>query len=131
MIATACFSLVLLAAPASRPATRLDKFARMVALEDARSMGGGELERLLRDADKGVRRRAALAAGRIADPSAIPPLVDMMNDSEAELRQMAAFGLGLIGDPQAAPRLVAALKDPKLRKLYDRLGHDEFLATTR
>jgi cyclophilin family peptidyl-prolyl cis-trans isomerase/HEAT repeat protein len=111
MIATTLCAVLLAAAPAAAPSTRLDKLARLGALEDRRSAGNGELDRLLSDPDKGVRRRAALAAGRIADASAIPALVDLMNDSDAELRQMAAFGLGLVGDKQAAPRLVASLKD--------------------
>jgi hypothetical protein len=56
------------AAPASRkdkvppPVPRLSKLARILELEDQRSAGAGELERLLHDADPGVRRRAALAA---------------------------------------------------------------------
>ena len=111
MIAGVLLSLVLAAAGASVPATRLDKMARLAALEDRRTAGGGELERLIRDPDKGVRRRAALAAGRIADPGVVPALVDLMNDADPELRQMAAFGLGLIGDRQAVQRLVASLKD--------------------
>ena len=62
------------AAPAPRkdkvpaPVPRLSKLARILELEDQRSAGAGDLERLLRDADRGVRRRAALAAGRIALP---------------------------------------------------------------
>jgi cyclophilin family peptidyl-prolyl cis-trans isomerase/HEAT repeat protein len=110
MIAGALLGLVL-AAPAGIPLTRLDKMARLAALEDRRTLGGGDLERLIHDPDKGVRRRAALAAGRIGDPAVVPALVDLMNDSDPELRQMAAFGLGLIGDRQAVPRLVASLKD--------------------
>ena len=46
----------------------------------------------------GVRRRAALAAGRVADPALVPPLVDLMNDQEVEVRRVAAFALGLAGD---------------------------------
>ncbi len=111
MIATTLCVFLLAASPQAPPQTRLDKLARLAALEDRRSAGGGDLDRFLHDPDKGVRRRAALAAGRIADPSALPALVDLMNDSDPELRQMAAFGLGLLGDKQAAPRLVASLKD--------------------
>src|SRR5262249_10288410 len=83
----------------------------ILALEDRRTTGDGELERYLRDADRGVRRRAALAAGRIADAALVPALVDLMNDVEPEVRQMSAFAMGLIGDRRAAERLVTALKD--------------------
>jgi cyclophilin family peptidyl-prolyl cis-trans isomerase/HEAT repeat protein len=110
-ILQATCALLLVAAPAHAAGARLEKLTRLEALENRRSTGGGELDRLLRDPDKGVRRRAALSAGRIADPASVPALVDLMNDPDPELRQMAAFGLGLIGDRQAASRLVASLKD--------------------
>ncbi len=93
-----------------RPASRSS--ATLLALEDARSPGAGELERLLRDPDRGVRRRAALAAGRVADPSLVPALVDLLNDQEVEVRRMAAFALGLAGERAAVDRLLAALADP-------------------
>ena len=93
------------------PPARIEKLARLLELEDTRSTGGGALERLLHDPDRGVRRRAALAAGRIADPAAVSALVDLMNDSEVEVRRMAAFALGLAGDPRAVDRLLAALAD--------------------
>jgi cyclophilin family peptidyl-prolyl cis-trans isomerase/HEAT repeat protein len=102
---------LLLAAPGAAPVARLDKMARVLALEDERSLGGGELDRYLHDPDRGVRRRAALAAGRIGDASLVPGLVDLMNDNEAEVRQMAAFAAGLIGDKLAAERLLMALQD--------------------
>ena len=89
----------------------MEKLSRVLLLEDTRSVGAGELDRYLRDPDRGVRGRAALAAGRIGDPVLVPPLVDLMNDQEAEIRQMAAFALGLVGDPRAADRLVASLQD--------------------
>ncbi|HET7293165.1 MAG TPA: HEAT repeat domain-containing protein [Vicinamibacteria bacterium] len=90
---------------------RLDKMARLLALEDTRSVGAGELDRYLRDSDRGVRRRAALAAARIGDASVVASLVELMNDGEAEVRQMAAFALGLVGDRLATERLLASLAD--------------------
>jgi cyclophilin family peptidyl-prolyl cis-trans isomerase/HEAT repeat protein len=93
------------------PPPRIEKLARILALEDTRSSGAGELERLLRDRDRGVRRRAALAAGRVGDPALVPALVDLLNDQEVEVRRVAAFALGLVGDRAAADRLLAALAD--------------------
>jgi cyclophilin family peptidyl-prolyl cis-trans isomerase/HEAT repeat protein len=93
------------------PPTRIETLGRVLALEDSRSVGEGELDRLLRARDRGIRRRAALAAGRIGDPVLVPTLIDLMNDPEPEVRQMAAFALGLIGDKGAVERLVASLGD--------------------
>src|SRR5262245_32758938 len=101
-------------APASpTPRSRLDTMARILALEDQRSAGDGELERDLSDPDRGVRRRAALAAGRIGDPTLVPALARLLADPEPEIRQMAAFALGLAGDKKALEPLLAALKDPE------------------
>jgi cyclophilin family peptidyl-prolyl cis-trans isomerase/HEAT repeat protein len=93
------------------PPPRVERLARVLEIEDTRSAGSGELERLLRDTDRGVRRRAALAAGRLADPALVPVLVELMNDQEVEVRRVAAFALGLAGDRAAVDRLVAALRD--------------------
>ena len=92
------------------PPPRIEKLARILELEDSRS-GADEIDRLLRDPDRGVRRRAALAAGRLADPSLVPPLADLLNDQEVEVRRVAAFALGLVGDRAAVDRLTAALAD--------------------
>jgi cyclophilin family peptidyl-prolyl cis-trans isomerase/HEAT repeat protein len=97
------------AAPAPLP--RVARLATVLELEDRRSTGGGALEAFLRDPDRGVRRRAALAAGRVGDPSLVPALVDLMNDGEVEIRRVAAFALGLAGDRRAVERLLAALGD--------------------
>jgi cyclophilin family peptidyl-prolyl cis-trans isomerase/HEAT repeat protein len=96
---------------AAPPAPRIDKLARLLELEDQRTTGGDELSRSLRDPDRGVRRRAALAAGRIAAPELVASLVELMNDQEVEVRRMAAFALGLAGSPLAVERLLASLKD--------------------
>lgn len=112
LVRLALAGVLLLAASQPAPSqTRLQKLARILSLEDRRTLGDGELERYLRDPDRALRRRAALAAGRIADAAAGPPLVDLMNDPDAEVRQMAAFALGLIGDRSAIDRLLAALQD--------------------
>ena len=98
-----------------RAPSRLETLGRILELEDRRSTGQGELERLLHHRDPGIRRRAALAAGRVADPALGPALVDLMNDQEVEVRRMAAFALGLLGDREAKDRLVAALSDSDAR----------------
>jgi HEAT repeat protein len=98
-------------APGPPPPSRLETLGRLLRLEDTRSTGGDELARLLRSADRGIRRRAALAAGRVAAPSLVPALVELMNDQEVEVRRMAAFALGLAGSKDAVDRLLASLQD--------------------
>jgi HEAT repeat protein/cyclophilin family peptidyl-prolyl cis-trans isomerase len=70
-----------------------------------------DLVRLLGDDEARVRRRAALAIGRVGLRDGIDPLVALLGDSDPEVRYMAAFGLGLIGDKAAVPPLVTALAD--------------------
>ena len=72
-----------------------------------------DLVRLLGDAEARIRRRAAIAVGRVGLPEAVPDLVKLLQaDADAEVRQMAAFALGLIGDPSAIEPLRAAVGDP-------------------
>jgi len=111
VIALSALLLPMLLALPVPSASRIDKMAEILSLEDHRTLGSGILERRLVDADRSVRRRAALAAGRIGDAAAVPALTELMNDREPEVRQMAAFALGLIGDRTAVDRLVAALGD--------------------
>jgi cyclophilin family peptidyl-prolyl cis-trans isomerase len=74
-----------------------------------------DLVRLMRDPEARVRRRAALAAGRVGLAEAIEPLSGLLaTDEEFEVRQMAAFALGLIGDASARQALLAALNDPSI-----------------
>ena len=69
-----------------------------------------DLIRLLGDSEARVRRRAALAIGRVGLSSGVEPLTRLLDDEEIEVRQMAAFALGLIGDRSARPALLGALK---------------------
>ena len=71
-----------------------------------------DLIRLLEDTEARIRRRAAIAVGRVGLPEGVPPLVRVLQgDVDPEVRQMAAFALGLIGDPSAVEPLRAALTD--------------------
>ena len=71
-----------------------------------------DLIRLLSDGEARVRRRAALALGRVGLRDGVEPLAALLADAEPEVRQMAAFALGLIGDAAARPALAAVLADP-------------------
>jgi cyclophilin family peptidyl-prolyl cis-trans isomerase/HEAT repeat protein len=79
-------------------------------LQDAAA--GADLVALTKDADAGVRRRSALALGRIGDVTAVPALIAALSDSEEAVRATSAFSLGLLGDAQAVAPLQAALADP-------------------
>jgi HEAT repeat protein/cyclophilin family peptidyl-prolyl cis-trans isomerase len=67
---------------------------------------------MLSDDEARVRRRAALAIGRVGLAEGVQPLVRLLTDADPEVRQMAAFSLGLIGDGSAVEPLVRALADP-------------------
>jgi HEAT repeat protein/cyclophilin family peptidyl-prolyl cis-trans isomerase len=93
------------------------KMAWILRLEEQRVLRDPELPpadliRLLTDGQARVRRRAALAVGRVGLTSGVAPLLMSLGDNEPEVRQMAAFALGLIGDQRARDPLVMALNDP-------------------
>jgi cyclophilin family peptidyl-prolyl cis-trans isomerase len=73
---------------------------------------GPDLVRLLADAEPRLRRRAAVAIGRVGLPEGVKPLIGALADTDYDVRQMAAFGLGLIGDAAASAALTQALSDP-------------------
>ena len=70
-----------------------------------------DLLRLIDDPSGAVRRRSAVAIGRVGLSDGVPALVSALADPLAEVREIAAFGLGLIGDAAAVEPLVAALRD--------------------
>jgi cyclophilin family peptidyl-prolyl cis-trans isomerase/HEAT repeat protein len=73
-----------------------------------------DLLRLLTDSEARIRRRAALAVGRVGLVEGVQPLVRLMDDADPEVKQMAAFALGLIGDPSAREPLIAKLADESM-----------------
>lgn len=115
LAAGACGPKVAPQISATPPAAAFDQKMRWILqLEDERQLkgSGGDLLALLNDPEARVRRRAALASGRVRLPAAVPGLVALLEtDKDFEVRQMAAFALGLIGDGSAAPALTTALAD--------------------
>ncbi|AMY12571.1 putative peptidyl-prolyl cis-trans isomerase [Luteitalea pratensis] len=73
-----------------------------------------DLVSLLGDTDARVRRRAALAIGRVGLASGGTALAGRLQDPDAEVRAMVAFGLGLIGDAAGVEPLITALGDPSV-----------------
>ena len=71
-----------------------------------------DLAKVLVDPDGRLRRRAALAIGRVGLAEGVQPLAAALaRDAEAEVRQMAAFALGLLGQKAAIEPLRTALND--------------------
>lgn len=73
-----------------------------------------DLVRWLGDGEARVRRRAALAVGRVGLKEGVAALTPLLSDADPEVRQMAAFALGLIGDASGREALVTALNDESL-----------------
>lgn len=115
-------------APVPSPGPQMSPMAAAVSPAPVDALSAAlnpDLSELVRDPDAGLRRRSALAIGRIKDTSGVPWLVSALGDADAEIRATAAFGLGLIGDARAVAPLAAALADvsPTVRgRVLDAMG---------
>ena len=83
---------------------------QILKAEDARRHDE-TLEKLLKHSHPDVRTRAALAAGRIGDQSAIPALRPLLEKGIASEREMAAFALGEIESIEAADAILRQLNE--------------------
>ena len=93
--------------PPPAPAPRLadadiDAIADLLRLEDRREYDEAALRAGLEHPNPEVRRRAALAIGRIGDRRGTPLLLQALADTSALVRADAAFALGEMGDSSAA-----------------------------
>jgi cyclophilin family peptidyl-prolyl cis-trans isomerase/HEAT repeat protein len=85
---------------------------QIVRAEDERRLDDS-LKRAVVHPDARIRKRAALAAGRIGLEGAVPLLTEMLlTDRDNEVREMAAFALGEIESPGGGFALVSVVKDP-------------------
>ena len=71
-----------------------------------------DLTKLATDADPRIRRRAAIAMGRVGLSDAVPALTTLVADTDTDVRQAALFALGLIGDRTASTAVLPLLQDP-------------------
>lgn len=82
---------------------------RIVRAEDERSWDNDLLE-LFTHKSAAVRKRAALAAGRIGNELAVPPLISLLQSDEDDgVQSMAAFALGEVESPTATEALTEQL----------------------
>jgi HEAT repeat protein len=70
-----------------------------------------DLAVLVHDSEPRLRRRAALAIGRVKSRDGIPLLTSILTDSDPDVRAMGAFALGLIADASAETALTPMLAD--------------------
>lgn len=84
---------------------------QIVKAEDERRWDD-DLRNLLSHRDSTIRKRAALAAGRIGNEDSVSALTNLLEkDADNSVRAMAAFALGEIESETAANALIAVLKD--------------------
>jgi cyclophilin family peptidyl-prolyl cis-trans isomerase/HEAT repeat protein len=84
-----------------------------------------DLTALVKDQEARVRRRAALAIGRVGLVEGLPALVSTLADPDPDVRAMAAFAIGLLNDPSAEAALAPLLLDsvPNVRgRVAEALG---------
>lgn len=74
-----------------------------------------DLATLVTDTDPRIRRRAALAVGRVGLARGSALVQPLLSDADPDVRQMAAFALGLLADKASAAALVTALNDSDAR----------------
>jgi len=83
---------------------------RIVKAEDERRWDA-DLQRLLSNPNPAIRKRAALAAGRIGNEDSVGPLSGLLQDKEVDVRAMAAFALGEVEAASGAAPLLPILKN--------------------
>ncbi|MCZ2390787.1 MAG: peptidylprolyl isomerase [Acidobacteria bacterium] len=105
----------------ARAQVPLETGIRILHAEDARSFNR-DLTGPLHSPNAAVRARAALAAGRIGSPSALPHLIGLLkSEKDVNVRATVAFALGEIESQEAANAVLAAIASEHSAKVRARL----------
>lgn len=97
-------------AAVSRAIVPQETLLQIIEAEDERRWDASEFGKLFEDANASVRRRSALAAGRIGDEGAVGALSTLLyGDRDERVRATAAFALGEIEAESATGALQEAL----------------------
>jgi cyclophilin family peptidyl-prolyl cis-trans isomerase/HEAT repeat protein len=79
--------------------------------EDARQWDGRLFQRGLEHSDPLVRKKAALAVGRLRDPRGTPLLVSHLNDPDSTVLTEIMFALGVLQDTAAVGPIIARFEE--------------------
>ena len=104
------FALMLVSAALSFGQVPLPVLMRITQAEDERRWDDG-LRGLLSNRSAAIRKRAALAAGRIGNEDSVPVLTGLLKDADPSVRAMAAFALGEVESVEGADALIAIVKN--------------------
>ena len=85
---------------------------RIMKAEDERRWDN-DLRELLSNSSAAIRKRAALAAGRIGNEDSVNALADLLQDADTDVRATAAFAIGEVEAASGAGPLLAVLKNAK------------------
>jgi putative membrane-bound dehydrogenase-like protein len=95
----------------TEPAVRAAAVEALADVGTASDLPEDVLRKLLADADAGVRRAAAAAAGKLRLRTACPALLTLARDPDPAVRRASLESLRLLQDSRAVPLAVAALAD--------------------
>lgn len=85
----------------------------LVRLEDTRTLAVAELARMLKSAHPEIRRRAAMAVGRINKPEGAPLLTAARADADTEVAGAVVFAAGQLKDAASVAWLSDVLRSAK------------------
>ena len=92
----------------------VDAIARLVMLEDRRQFDAAELGRLLGSPHPELRRRAALAVGRIPDKGGVALLRSQPLDADTSVAATVVFAIGQLHDTTTIAWFDSLLSSPRL-----------------
>lgn len=104
------FALMLVSSGLTYSQVPLPVLLRITQAEDERRWDD-ELRALLSNRNAAIRKRAALAAGRIGNEDSVSALTNLLKDADPNVRAMAAFALGEVESIAAADVLIAVVKN--------------------